>query len=270
MRKSKWLVALFVSLLALTGCGKKEDFAEVLDASRKKMDELSNYAMKMEMKIGVKAEGIEMTLPVVVDAKIDAKSQTGEMTTSMQFMGMDISTQSYTQTVDGKTTTYTKEEMDDEEVWTKETSESATDYKQFVSITENSTDIQKKKSDDKNADYYQVTISKEQMQSLMKESSNLMGDSMDMEGYDIKNDVVVDVYVDKNSHYITKLGIDLKDVMSMDEMEAGVELTEASITISFSEFDKVGTITIPEDVIENAQEYSDDMENDSDIINPEV
>lgn len=275
MKKSKWLAALLVSVFALTGCGKTDENAsEVLDTARKQMNELSNYSMKMEMKMGVKAEGMSMEIPVVVDAKIDEKSGTAQMTTTASMFGMEISTEGYTQVVDGKTITYSKGnyEFDGEEVWTKETSDEVSNYSEFVAITEFGTKIDKKKSDDKNADHYQVTISKEKMKELMSESSNLMGDSMDMEGYDIKNDVVLDIYVDKNSNYITKMVMDLKDVISLEDMEVAMEISECSLTFTFSDFNKVGTVTIPADVITSAIDQSDDDWNfdDPEITNPEM
>ncbi len=275
MKKSKWLAALLVSVFALTGCGSKNDSnaSEVLDKARKQMNELSNYSMKMEMKMGIKAEGMTMEIPVVVDAKIDAKSKTGKMTTTASMFGMESTTEGYTQVVDGKTITYSKGnyEFDGEQVWVKETSEDETNYNEFVAITEFGTKVEKKKSDDKNADYYQLTISKEKMKELMSESSSLMGD-MDFESADIKNDVVLDIYVDKKSNYITKLSMDLKDVISMEDMEVAMEISECSLTFTFGDFDKVGTITIPEDVITNAIDQSDDDWNydDPEITNPEM
>ncbi len=274
MKKSKWLATLLVSVLALTGCGSKNDknASEVLDAARKQMNELSNYSMKMEMKMGIKAEGMTMEIPVVVDAKIDAKSKTGKMTTTASMFGMESTTEGYTQVVDGKTITYSKGnyEFDGEQVWTKETSEDETNYNEFVAITKFGTKLEKKKSDDKNADHYQVTISKEKMKELMSESSSLMGD-MDFESANIKNDVVLDIYVDKESNYITKLSMDLKDVISMEDTEVAMEISECSLTFTFSDFDKVGTITIPEDVVTSAIDQSDDWNyDDPEITNPEI
>ncbi len=273
-KKSKWLTALFVSVVALTGCGKSsENASEVLDTARKQMNELSNYSMKMEMKMGVKAEGMSMEIPVVVDAKVDEKSGTAQMTTTASMFGMESTTEGYTQVVDGKTITYSKGnyELNGEQVWTKETSDEVSKYNEFVAITEFGTKIEKKKSNDKNADYYQVTISKEKMKELMNDSSSLMGD-MDFENADIKNDVVLDIYVDKKSNYITKMTMDLKDVISLDDPEVEMEISECSFTFTFSDFNKVGTVTIPEDVITSAIDQSDDDWNydDPEIIDPEM
>ena len=264
MKKSKWLAALLISVLALTGCGKTEENAsEVLDTARKQMNELSNYSMKMEMKMGLKAEGMTMEVPVVVDAQIDEKSGTAKMTTTASMFGMEFSTEGYTQVVDGKTITYTKGnfELEGEQVWTKETSDEPAGYGEFVAITEYGTKVEKKKSDDKNANHYQITISKDKMKELMSESSSLMGDGMDLSDYDIKNDVIVDVYVEKNSNNITKLSMDLKEVISLEDMEVEMEISDCMLTFTFSEFYKVGTITIPEDVTTNAidqDSYYDD------------
>lgn len=259
MRKSKWLVALLVSVVALTGCGKTEKAEDVINTAGQKMEDLSNYAMKIEMNIGVKASGLEMTVPMTIDAKIDVKSETVQMDMTIEMMGMKMSTEGYIQTEDGKTTTYTKEMMGD--TWTKEYSDDKTGFNDVAMIADNFTKIEKKKSNDKSANCYKATISKDKMNSLLA----AMGTD-NMEGYSIEKDVVIDVYVDKKSNYITKMVMDLKDVMKADEE---VEITAATITITFSDFDQVETVTIPEEVITSAVEESDDIDDfysdDSDI-----
>lgn len=259
MRKSKWLVALLVSVIALTGCGKTENVEDVINTAGQKMRDLSNYAMKMEMNVGIKASGLEMTVPMTIDAKIDVKSETAQMNMAIEMMGMKMSTEGYVQTEEGKTTTYTKEMMGD--TWTKEYSDDKTGFNDVMMIADNFSKIEKKKSNDKSANCYKATISKDKMDSFLSAMS-----TDNMEGYSIEKDVVIDVYVDKKSNYITKLVMDLKDVMEADEE---VEITAATITITFSDFDQVGTITIPEEVITNAVEESDDMDDfdldDSDI-----
>lgn len=273
MKKTKGFIALLVSVCILTGCGKNEDSTEILKASEKKMNELSSYAMKMEMTLGMKAEGMELTVPIVADIKVDEKSGNSQMKTSTKMMGQEIATEGYAQILDGKTTTYTKGtyELDGEKIWMKETNDEKTDYMEFVSIIKNNTKIQKKKSDDKKANLYQITVSKDQMKELLKNSSSVMGE-MDAESADIKGDVVVDVYVDKSSDYITKIVMDLKDTISMEEEDVEMEITSYTISITFSEFNKVGTITIPEEVINTAKDQSsddwymdDDLEENDDI-----
>ena len=268
MKKSKWLAALLVSVLMLTGCGKttsSEDAGKALDEANKKMEELSNYAMKMEMTMGMKAEGMTMEIPVVMNAKVDAKNKIMQMDGSVKVMGEEETMESYTQEVDGKTIEYSKgiSYLDGEEVdvWYKETEEASVGYDEFISIAENASKVEQKKSNDKNTNYYQVTIAKEKMQEIMNSSSDL---TMGEEEYEIASDVVVDIYVDKTSGYITKISMDLAKVISLDT-EAQIEISEFTFTISLSEFDKVGNVTIPEDVIANAidqdaWDYDDEFE----------
>lgn len=253
MKKSKWLIALVAGIFAVTGCGNSnKDYDTVIDDARKKMEGLSNYSMTMEMNMGMKASGIEMTIPMTADMKIDNKSNIAQMNMSVSMFGMKVTTESYMDMSGEQTITYTKETLG--EGWTKEYSENATNFQEFTSITENSSKIEKKKSDEKDADRYAVTISKEKMQDLLSESMGTMGS--DTEGYEIASDVVVDLYINKKSGYITKMSMDLKDVIKMDESEG--ELTECTFTFTFADFDKLGTITIPEDVVANAVEESED------------
>ncbi len=221
------------------------------------MSNLSNYALKFQMNLGVKMEGMEMTIPYIIDAKYDEKSKIGIMNTSVKIMGIDFSTNVYTQTIDGKTITYTRENEEEAEegIWLKKIEDSQSSNQLFDSIAEKIKKIKQKKSNDKHTDYYQVTIDKEQMQSLLNQSSRFTKSSINTTYYEIVRDVIVDLYVDKNTNYITKICMDLKDAIQLDENEA--EVSMFTIILTFSEFNNVGTLTIPEEVIQNAIDQLD-------------
>ena len=247
MKKRNWFALLLVIGLTLTGCGKKENDSEIIDNARKKMNALSSYAMTMDISMGIKSGGFEMNMPFTIAAKLDNVSKNAKMDIAIEVFGMSIETESYVDASGEQTITYTKEVMED--AWTKSYSENTGGLQDFASITENSTKIEKKKSNDKTLAYYQITISKDKMQTLLNESMNAM-DSTD--AYVIEKDVVVDIYIDKKTNYITKMEMNLLDVMTIDDEDA--ELTEFKMSITFSQFDEIGTITIPAEVIENAVE----------------
>lgn len=250
MKKSKWLMALVAGLLVVTGCGKK-NYDSIIDESRKKMEDLSNYSMKMEMNVGVKASGIEMTIPMTATAKLDNKAKTAQMEMTVSMFGMKVTTESYMDLSKEQAITYTKESLS--EAWTKEYSENPINFQEFTTITENSSKIEKKKSDEKGTDHYAVTISKEKMQELMTASMDSMG--TESEDFKIEKDVVIDLYIDKKSGYMTKMAMDFADIIQLDEEDG--EITEFTMTLTFADFNTVGTVTIPEDVVANATEESD-------------
>lgn len=250
MKKLKWLVVVFAGLFVITGCGKK-DYSSIIDESRKKMEDLSNYSVKMDMNIGAKTSGIEMNIPMSINMKLDAKSKIAQMDMTVSVFGIKVTTESYLDMSKEQAVTYTKENLSD--TWTKEYSENTANLQEFTSITENSSKIEKKKSDEKGVDHYAVTISKEKMQELLSESMNSMGS--ETEGYEVEEDVVVDLYINQKSGYITKMDMDLADVIKMDEEDG--EITAFTMTLTFADFNTVGKVTIPEEVIANALEKSD-------------
>lgn len=263
MRKAKWLVAFTIFVLALTGCGKDKNSGEVLNNAKKQMEALSNYAMKLEMKMGVKSAGLEMDFPIEMNIKVDEKTQTAKMDVQFEMLGMKISTEGYMQQVGNQTVTYTKEVMED--VWTKEYSETSSNFSELKNMTKQFSNAKQKKSDDKEAYLYQVSISKEEMKNWMQ-SMDSVG-STEAGEFNIDKDVVMDVYVNKKTNYITKMVMNLKEAIKMTEEET--QITNFEVIMSFSDFNNVGTITIPEEVVTSAQEENDwnldDLEENQEI-----
>ncbi len=258
MKKTKWLALVVAMVFLFTGCGKKLSDAEIIDNAGKQMKELSNYAMTMDIQMGIKSSGLEMSIPFTIDLELDNQSKLGYMKLVAEILGISITSESYMDASTNPNVTYTKEVMAD--TWTKKYSEDADEFDDIVSITENSENIEKKESNDKNILYYQVTITKEKMQELLNESMSTV--ESDTETYTIDGDVIVDLYIDKKTNYITKMEMDLLDVISFDEEDT--ELTAFTMSITFSKFNEIDKITIPDEVIENAVEEQEEYD-DTDI-----
>lgn len=94
MKRLKWIAILPVFVMVLTGCGKKENLKSILATAEKKMDDLSNYTMNIEMKIGFKAPGFELLVPATMETKVDQKTQTAKANITFEILGMKLSTES--------------------------------------------------------------------------------------------------------------------------------------------------------------------------------
>lgn len=252
MKSLKKLLAVFlVSAVCLTGCGKEKSAIEVLNDASDKMSKLDNYGMKIDMEMSAKSEGIEMDIPMSIDAKVDEKNKTMHMDLTVSVLGIKVNTESYADYTDGKkVTTYTKDVTTEEWSKTEQENEDGLDSEIAVDIIKAATKIEKGKTEEKDVTLYQLTIEKDKMNELLSDSLSSLGTEDMTEEVAVSKDVVVDIYVNKDG-YISKLVMDLSDVVSATAEEE-VEFTKFVMTIAFDEFNKVGEIKIPEDVVKNA------------------
>lgn len=258
--KLKNIVLALTSILLFAGCG--DDPAKTLDKVSSNMSKLDNYEMTMTLNMGVKSEGVEMTIPINVSANVDEKNKTASMDTTIEMMGFKVTTESYLDMTGDKTITYTKSVSDDDE-WTKSENDSQ-DISGISSIIKAGTKVTKKDTKEKDVIYYQVTVSKETMEKYMKE----MGDTEDLtETVEFNDDVVMDVYISKDKKYLKKIYIDFSKFVKIEDEDA--EMTEFNLEISFDKFNKVGDIKIPQEVIDNAVE-EDETDYDFDYEDEEV
>ena len=256
MKKRFYGIVVAALLLFVTGCGAKTP-EEVIQTASDNMDKLENYNMKIKVEMAVSAEGETMEMNMNLDGDVDVKNNTMKMKLGVDFAGFKLSSDSYTVTKDGKTTTYTKN-MDSDE-WTKETEEENETTKTVSNISRiltNAKSIEEKKLDEKNKKAYIITISKEESEELF----NSMGAANeDMEGSDlgINGDVKLEVVVDTEKYYIESLTMDFLDAI---EQEEGMTYDKMLMTFEFSKFNEVGEVKIPEAILNSAKEESVDDE----------
>ena len=254
MKKKFYGIIVTALLLLVTGCGAKTP-EEVIQTASDNMDKLENYNMKIKVEMAVSSEGETMEMNMTLDGDVDEKNNTMKMKLGMDFAGFAISSDSYTITKDGKTTTYTKD-MDSDE-WTKETEEEMETTETVSNISDiltNAKSIEEKEIDEKNKKAYIITISKEESEELF----NSMGSaSEDMEGSDlgINGDVKLEVVVDTEKYYIESLTMDFLEAM---EQEEGMTYDKMLMTFEFSKFNEVGEVKVPEAIVNSAKEESDD------------
>lgn len=235
----KFLLAGMV-LFSLTGCGN-ENTEDVFKTAQDNMKALNNYNAKMTITMGMEASGVSMEMPIEMNMKIDEKNKTAKMDMSMTVMGMTVKTEGYVITENNQTTTYTKEI--DGDGWTKEVGESDL----ATNVVADISNVKSIDSDDKDLYAYEATISEEDLKKMMQST-----DSADLE---IKGDVKAKVYVSKKDQYITKISMDLKDLVSSTGDDT-TKITKLDITMTFSDFNTAGEVVIPAEVKDNATDAS--------------
>jgi len=229
------LLLLPLLLLSLTGCFRTPE-EKVQDAFTK-TDEASSAHTDMNINIGMKSEGIEIEIPVVISADIDNKTELAEMDLSVSIFGMKVSTKMY---LDMKNNiSYSQEE----DTWVKSVE---TDTVLPTTANFTFTNVEEQESTEKEY-VYKVTISKETFMNMM---GSLETTALEDESYEFINDVVLDIYVDKSTGYVTRIYTDLQDAVKYDAED--VEITSFNMEIIYSNFDKVSVTEIPEEVVENA------------------
>lgn len=264
MKKLRYLVAaLFIGAVTLTGCGKKETLKPE-DAIKKAQDTMKtaeNYKIDMSVDAGIKTQGMSFDINLKLDGQIDVKNGKFKMTMSTSFLGEDINAEMYvdSKNEEGKIISYTK---DEDGTWTK----TITDIKEdtdvsnaMMSIINLGDNIKSVKSDDKNVNTYETTISAEQLASLMEMAAEEDVSSIDTSM--LKGNVVLRISIDKKTNNITTLYVDMKELLTSalaTNSDIEMEFSKAEFTINFVDVNKAGDVTIPSDVIENAVDVSDD------------
>ena len=264
MKKTKYLLmGLLISVLAITGCSKKNKLS-VEETFKKAVDNVNsaeNFKMNMAMNVGIKGEGLTMDMSIKLDSINDIKNGTNKMTMSMSVFGINKEAEMYidSKSESGKVITYTK---DTEGNWSKTVEDANanddTDASiEFLKNLDKNNGIKQLKAD-KNNYNYEVTINAETLKSLMSQMNN--EDTNDYADV-LKGDMKLNVSIDKKTYNYSKISMDMTDMMkkSMGEVQEGVEVTKAEFIINFSDYNNAGTVTIPEDVINSAKDENNSI-----------
>lgn len=260
MKKLKYLVAaFFIGAVTLTGCGKKETLKPE-DAIKKAQDTMKtaeNYKMDMSIDVGVKGEGLTLDVNMKLDGTVDVKNGKSKLTMSASLLGEKIETEMYvdSKSEEGKVISYSKNEDD---TWTKtvsETEESTDVSEALMSIISSGDNIKSVKADNKDVNTYEITLSADKLASLMEMAGTSDISSIDTSIF--KGDVVLKINIDKKTNNITMLYMDMKELLTSavnSDSDIEIEISKAEFTINFTDFNNAGSVTIPSDIIENADE----------------
>lgn len=248
MKRLKFIVAIFCTFLIATGCSVSNE--KMLLNVSKNMNELDNYHMDVKMSMVMKSEGVELTIPISIGSNVDNKDKIASLETSVEMFGFKVTTEGYMDyTNDKETIVYTKS-TEEGNIWEKEVKSNEngneSDIIGIYNIITNGTKITKKESNDKNILYYQISVSKEDGEKLL--SSNEAGEFS--EDVNLKDDIIVDVYIDKKEKLLQRIYVDFSKFMEVTEED--VEISKLDFEVTFDKYNKVGTVQIPEEVIKNA------------------
>lgn len=254
MKKFKYLMtALLVSLVAVTGCSKKNSLSpsEAVSKAAEGMQMAESYKMNMNMAMALSmGDSLSFDMNFSGDAITDVKNGLTYTTMKINLFGENITTETYTDTKskDGKIITYSKSSEDDE--WHKDEAsytEETNQMKKFFTNLEKNKNI-KELSSDKDNYNYEITITSDDF----KELTSMLGetsDELDLTSA-IKGDLKINVSIDKKTGNYSKLSIDMKDLLknSMGDTE-GVKVSKAEFVITISDYNSAAKITIPEDAL---------------------
>jgi len=239
------LLLLSTLFLLFTGCFKTPE--QKLESAIKKTGELNSAHVEINMNIGVKSEGIGLEIPITMFGDFNNESKLSKMNLAISLFGMEVTTEMYTDSRDeNNSISYTKED----DVWIKSTESILIDEDktiEFVSVEEQETT--------ENEYFYKATIAQADFEEALTQFEL---EDLDVGAYKFTSDIVIDIYVDKDTGYITKVYTDLKDIVSYEiepvdgEEAVETEITAFDIEIILSKFNETKVEEIPNEIIENA------------------
>ncbi len=233
----KSLILPVISLLLITGCGEKEDYFET---AKKNMQELKSYSMNIDVEMQMKTGGITINLPITLSSDVDVTNKISKMEMSTELMGTNISSTAYVDGTDENNVI--QYSSTDGTNWTKTKVENNNNQANNLVNADNLKEI---KSDDKDYYVYEATLDKDKMTGIIGED---LTDNDIMGSIDITNNITFKYYINKKTKYVEKIVAELNDVMNVTDEASGqeAELTKLNFEITFSNFNEVKEIVIPE------------------------
>lgn len=286
-RRTKKLVALGMTAAMtaglIAGCGKKATPESLLTDMAKNLAEveslMANIGVGMEMTDGTDTMGLEMKMDLETILKTEDTHAKGEM--NIEMMGSKIGTEIelYSVKEDDKYVTYmkaadqwTKEETDVEDSDSEDASTG--DFEKIAEDIAKSADAftlseEKTEVDGKKCFELKGKIDGSEVSDLMEDE--MMGDlssaGMDSEALDeVTIPCTMEIY--EEDLLPAKISFDMKSAMADMAEESGLEINEFYMDVTYVEFDGVGEIKVPKDVIEAVEDSDSGLsalyEDDSD------
>ncbi len=274
MKKFKYImIFMLVSMVALTGCGKKNSLSpsESVKQAKEKMEKLDNYNMKAELIVGIASGDVSMDIKVNMDGSVDVKNKKSYVKTSMDLLGNSQESEAYSTEVDGIVTTYSKDNDGNWTLSTSETNSTSDITNSALAILTNGEKLKELKADDKNYNY-QINISVDELKKLAGNTD----DSLNLlDGVDLSGDLVVKFSIDKENGYYTKMSIDMKDLLKnvtkdLGEEASSLQISKAEFNFEFLDFNKAKAIEIPAEALETDSKIDNNSGNVVDLDSSDV
>ena len=214
------------------------------------------------MDMAAKVEGKEQSVYMKDSTSLDIKNMLSYNEISTNLFGTDMKIESYSKYADNTITVYTNFLGS----WSKQEKE----FENYPNIAGNlddlinldsliNSDYIKEIAADKDNYNYEANISAEDL----KKISALVGEETATDMVDSFNgNIKMIISFDKSTGYISKLKIDLMDIVKdlPKEETNGAEYTKALMEIKFYDYNKVGEIVIPQEALNVPDEEDVDID----------
>lgn len=244
MKKFKILACFLIAGLLVTGCGKESEgkkeetnAKDVVNQALEKVKSLDSFHVSttMTMQFSVDGESVSDTTSMEEDYDVKNHKKYTFLTSAVE--NEQYETQTYTEYNDNQAVAYTSS---DDTNWYKTTaSESMPTLYDELKVLSNSDDIKKTKEKD-NITTYEIIFNQETTKTMLKD----LDLELPEENVEYKN-TVVQLEIDKNQnivYYSTVLSVTLDGQTVTINMDS-----------RFSEFNSVGDLEIPQEIIDNAK-----------------
>lgn len=264
MKKLIAVLLAAVLVLSLCACGKtggdirSMSAADAVKTASEKMESCKNYRENGTMKISMGASGMTIDLNLIQDAEISTDPAVVHMNMTMD-MGMLGSQQIelYTVEENGKTVAYANAG----DGWEKSAEEEAANSVMSID-SDAAADYEKIGEEEINGEkciHYVGKVSSDKLPEMLGSSGDILGslgiDVNDEEAMSKLGDLELNVWVSVDTQYPVRYQIDMTSLMeglmsaSSETAGLGISITACEFVMDFSDFDKVGTITVPADVL---------------------
>ena len=273
----KVLLSLAAAVLVFTGCGKKVDRLEEFKTAFSKIE---SAEMKIEAKMGLEQDGMNVDVNIPMTMKVSEKGlyvklekntfieQNIELYGSIEKEKMTLYIPNFDEEFNIKEG-FMKLELDlnDEDFkdFTENLDEAKVEMKDLNKYLTDKVIVFVEEKD--GLDYYQFVINDDLLKKIAEDN--------DEEYENVNMEIKFDVYIDSKTKTLSKIEFDLKeffndymnsdlaDEESLEDFDVYAEMIKTLLfTIEFKNINNT-TITIPQDVIDNAVDISGLLDMDS-------
>lgn len=267
----KYLGILIVFLFILTGCGQKETSIDVLKSVLKNDADVNSLTVKAKIDISVVEDGVSVDMPISADVKVDLEDEKNGkfymILSDNPFIG---EAELYVNMVNESMNVYMPSSLitamigieDTYPSWIVETPDMNSEDEEPIINEENVPSVDEILEviteedfvyidEDGDISHYQLKITDDLLKRLAEKLEEEYEETLET----IFN---IDIYIDTKNDVITKVELDMKqiveDIMSSlenEETPLAASINKLSFSIDFTDYNNT-TVTIPNDIINNA------------------
>lgn len=267
MKKLKYLLFLFITLICVTGCGK-DNSKENLKEAMLKLKDTKAIAMKMSVTMG----SDEMKLPLNFEISVNENGM--HMKYSTNLFGMEVAEETYAINKGEESFVYTYDSEDKKWYYMRgEKGNSVIDFnfddnadfeKELDEYLESLSSIKKVKSDKDGYDKLEITISKKTMEeSINKEKDIEEDDKKDIEEAlkSLPEEFTFYMYLKNGELAIINMDLSSMTIPSLtEEMPEGVNMKLYDLTLEILGRNENVLVEVPKEIEDSATEYKLDLD----------